>query len=68
MASQLDDYQTIAAARTYDAFFKKVQLHVYATLCPIDLERNQYYISTLVSFDDHDVLALDNIARIVVDA
>ncbi|CAA2995579.1 Hypothetical predicted protein [Olea europaea subsp. europaea] len=34
--------------RTYDAFFKNVRLHVYATLRPTDAEAEQQYFSTLV--------------------
>ncbi|CAA3000337.1 Hypothetical predicted protein [Olea europaea subsp. europaea] len=48
---------------TYDAFFKNVQLHVYATLRPIEIERGQPRIATLVLFNDHPVPALDDLAR-----
>ncbi|XP_022841779.1 uncharacterized protein LOC111365460 isoform X1 [Olea europaea var. sylvestris] len=52
--------------RTYDAFFKNVWLHVYATLRPTDAEAEQQYFSTLVPYDDPPVPVLDKIARNVV--
>ncbi|CAA2981064.1 Hypothetical predicted protein [Olea europaea subsp. europaea] len=52
--------------RTYDAFFKNVRLHVYATLRPTDAESKQQYFSTLVPYDDPLVPVLDEIARNVV--
>ncbi|XP_022890387.1 uncharacterized protein LOC111405644 isoform X1 [Olea europaea var. sylvestris] len=52
--------------RTYDAFFKNVQLHVYATLRPTDAEAEQPYLSSLVPYDDPPVPVLDDIARNVV--
>ncbi|CAA2960263.1 Hypothetical predicted protein [Olea europaea subsp. europaea] len=52
--------------RTYDAFFKNVWLHVYATLRPTDAEVKKQYFSTLVSYDDPPVPMLDEIARNVV--
>ncbi|CAA2970410.1 Hypothetical predicted protein [Olea europaea subsp. europaea] len=51
------------AQRSYDAFFKNVQLHVYATLRPTETERGQPHIATLVLFNDHHVPALDDLAR-----
>ncbi|CAA3022847.1 Hypothetical predicted protein [Olea europaea subsp. europaea] len=48
---------------TYDAFFKNVKLHVYATLHPTEVERGQPHIATLVSFNDHHVPALDDLVR-----
>ncbi|CAA2938469.1 Hypothetical predicted protein [Olea europaea subsp. europaea] len=52
--------------RTYDAFFKNVRLHIYATLRPTDVEAEQQYFSTLVPYDDPPVPVLDEIARNVV--
>ncbi|CAA2957643.1 Hypothetical predicted protein [Olea europaea subsp. europaea] len=49
--------------RTYDAFFQNVQLHVYATMRPTEIERGQPHIATLVLFNDHTVPALDDLAR-----
>ncbi|CAA3010077.1 Hypothetical predicted protein [Olea europaea subsp. europaea] len=49
--------------RTYDAFFKNVQLHVYATLRPTEIKRGQPHIATLVLFNDHPVPALDDLVR-----
>ncbi|CAA2960696.1 Hypothetical predicted protein [Olea europaea subsp. europaea] len=48
--------------RTYDAFFKNVQLHVYATLQPTDAEAEQPYLSSLVPYDDPPVPVLDDIS------
>ncbi|CAA2980417.1 transcription factor bHLH128-like [Olea europaea subsp. europaea] len=52
--------------RTYDAFFKNVQLHVYATLRPTDAEAEQPYLSFLVPYDDPPMPVLDDIVRTVV--
>ncbi|CAA2999493.1 Hypothetical predicted protein [Olea europaea subsp. europaea] len=52
--------------RTYNAFFKNMRLHVYATLRPTDAEAEQQYFSTLVPYDDPPVPVLDEIARNVV--
>ncbi|CAA2956947.1 Hypothetical predicted protein [Olea europaea subsp. europaea] len=52
--------------RMYDAFFKNVKIHVYATLRPTDAEAQQPYFSTLVPYDDLPVQVLDDIARTVV--
>ncbi|CAA3013029.1 Hypothetical predicted protein [Olea europaea subsp. europaea] len=52
--------------RTYDTFFKNVQLHVYATLRPTDAEAELPYLSSLVSYDDPPVPVLDDIVRTVV--
>ncbi|CAA2968509.1 Hypothetical predicted protein [Olea europaea subsp. europaea] len=52
--------------RTYDAFFKNIKLHVYATLRPTDAEAQQPSFSTLVSYDEPPVPILDDIARTVV--
>ncbi|CAA2971827.1 Hypothetical predicted protein [Olea europaea subsp. europaea] len=52
--------------RTYDAFFKDVQLHVHATLRPTEAERDLPYIANLVSFSDRPVQFLDDLARRVV--
>ncbi|CAA3012872.1 Hypothetical predicted protein [Olea europaea subsp. europaea] len=41
--------------RTYDAFFSDVQLHVHATLCPTEVERDLPYITSLVPFPDRPV-------------
>ncbi|CAA2970279.1 Hypothetical predicted protein [Olea europaea subsp. europaea] len=38
-------------------------LHVYATLCPNEVECGQPHNATLVSFDDRPVPALDDLAR-----
>ncbi|CAA2998341.1 Hypothetical predicted protein, partial [Olea europaea subsp. europaea] len=43
-----------------------LQLHVYATLRPTDVEAEQQYFSTLVLYDDPPVPMLDEIARNVV--
>ncbi|CAA3031996.1 Hypothetical predicted protein [Olea europaea subsp. europaea] len=53
--------------RTYDAFFKNVQLHVYTTLRPTDAEAEQQYFSTLVPYDDPPVPVLDDIVRTIVE-
>ncbi|CAA2981926.1 Hypothetical predicted protein [Olea europaea subsp. europaea] len=52
--------------RTYNAFFKNVQLHVYTTIHPTDVEAEQQYFFALVSYDDPPVPVLDDIARTVV--
>ncbi|CAA2996729.1 Hypothetical predicted protein [Olea europaea subsp. europaea] len=52
--------------RTYDAFFKNVKLHVYATLCPTDAEAHPPYFFTLVPSDDPPISILDKIARTFV--
>ncbi|CAA2979701.1 Hypothetical predicted protein [Olea europaea subsp. europaea] len=44
-----------------------LQLHMYATLRPIEAERGQPHIATLVLFDDRHVPALDDLARDSVD-
>ncbi|CAA3016604.1 Hypothetical predicted protein [Olea europaea subsp. europaea] len=51
---------------TYDAFFRNVQLHVYATLRSTDAETKQPYLSTFMLYDDPPVPVLDDIVRIVV--
>ncbi|CAA3017002.1 Hypothetical predicted protein [Olea europaea subsp. europaea] len=48
---------------TYDALFKNVQLHVYATLRPTKTERGQPHIVTLVLLNDHLVPVLDDLTR-----
>ncbi|CAA2953456.1 LOB domain-containing protein 21 [Olea europaea subsp. europaea] len=48
--------------RTYDTFFKNVQLHVYTTLRPTDVEAEQPYLSSLVPYDDPLVPMLDDIS------
>ncbi|CAA3025780.1 Hypothetical predicted protein [Olea europaea subsp. europaea] len=55
-ASELDVYQTAAAT----------DLHVSATLRPIEAEFGQPYISTLLSFEDRTVPALDYVARDII--
>ncbi|CAA2980797.1 Hypothetical predicted protein [Olea europaea subsp. europaea] len=52
--------------RTYDAFFRDVQLHAYATLRPTEVEHDLPYIVSLVPFLDHLVQFLDDLARSVV--
>ncbi|CAA2966692.1 Hypothetical predicted protein [Olea europaea subsp. europaea] len=52
--------------RTYDAFFKDVQLHVHATLRSTEVERDLPYIASLVPFSDRPVQFLDDLARKVV--
>ncbi|CAA2980489.1 Hypothetical predicted protein [Olea europaea subsp. europaea] len=52
--------------RTYDAFFKNVKLHVYATLRPTDAEAQLPYFSTLMPYDEPSILILDDIAGTVV--
>ncbi|CAA2955916.1 Hypothetical predicted protein [Olea europaea subsp. europaea] len=52
--------------RTYDAFFRDVQLHVHATLRPTAAERDLPYIVSLVPFSDRPVQFLDGLARSVV--
>ncbi|CAA3005806.1 Hypothetical predicted protein [Olea europaea subsp. europaea] len=52
--------------RTYDAFFKNVQLHVYVTFRPTDAEAEQPYLSSLVPYDDPPVPVLDDIVRTIV--
>ncbi|CAA3019852.1 Hypothetical predicted protein [Olea europaea subsp. europaea] len=49
--------------RTYDAFFRDVQLHVHATLRPTEAERDLPYITSLVPFFDRLVQFLDDLAR-----
>ncbi|CAA2996256.1 Hypothetical predicted protein [Olea europaea subsp. europaea] len=49
--------------RMYDAFFKNVQLHMYAMLCPTKIEHGQLHIATLALFNHHPVPALDDLAR-----
>ncbi|CAA2952079.1 Hypothetical predicted protein [Olea europaea subsp. europaea] len=44
-------------------FWSSMLLHVYATLHPTKTERGQPHIVTLVLFNDHPVLALDDLAR-----
>ncbi|CAA3007370.1 Hypothetical predicted protein [Olea europaea subsp. europaea] len=52
--------------RTYGAFFKNIKLHVSATLHPTKVELGQLCISTLLSFEDRTVPALDDIARDII--
>ncbi|CAA3010578.1 Hypothetical predicted protein [Olea europaea subsp. europaea] len=52
--------------RTYDAFFRDVQLHVHATLRLTEAERDLPYIASLVPFPDRPVQFLDDLARKVV--
>ncbi|CAA2971318.1 Hypothetical predicted protein [Olea europaea subsp. europaea] len=52
--------------RTYDAFFRDVQLHVHATLCPMEAELDLPYIANLVPFPDRLVQFLDDLTRRVV--
>ncbi|CAA2956472.1 Hypothetical predicted protein [Olea europaea subsp. europaea] len=52
--------------RTYDAFFRDVQLHVHATLRPTEAERDLPYVANLVLFLDRPVQFLDDLARSVV--
>ncbi|CAA2975373.1 Protein S-acyltransferase 24 [Olea europaea subsp. europaea] len=52
--------------RTYDAFFRDVQLHVHGTLCPTEAEHDLSYIISLVPFSDHLVQFLDDLDRSVV--
>ncbi|CAA2968097.1 Hypothetical predicted protein [Olea europaea subsp. europaea] len=55
--------------RTYDTFFRDVQflqLHVHDTLRPTEAERDLPYIVSLVSFPDHPVQFLDDLAMSIV--
>ncbi|CAA2937308.1 Hypothetical predicted protein [Olea europaea subsp. europaea] len=54
--------------RTYDAFFKNIKLHVSATLRLTEAKLGQPCISTLLPFEDHTVLALDEVARDIIPA
>ncbi|CAA3023369.1 Hypothetical predicted protein [Olea europaea subsp. europaea] len=49
--------------RTYDTFFKNVQLHVYTTLHPTNAEVEQPYLSTLVPYDDPLMSCLMTLVR-----
>ncbi|CAA2946308.1 Hypothetical predicted protein [Olea europaea subsp. europaea] len=52
-----------AISYTVHDFPIAVQLHVYVTLRPTEIERGQPHIATLVLFDDRPVPALDDLVR-----
>ncbi|CAA2947106.1 Hypothetical predicted protein [Olea europaea subsp. europaea] len=53
---------------TYDAFFKNIKLHVFATLRPTEVELGQPCISTLLPFENRTVPVLDEVARDIIPA